>query len=71
MDDAGIDLPFPTRVIVKNAHDIPEAQERDDKRFKAEQENRDKSSRSEHKEVQPAWEVQEDKSSAGNSTKEK
>lgn len=31
MDEAGIDLPFPTHVQVRDAHDIKEAQERKDK----------------------------------------
>jgi small-conductance mechanosensitive channel len=31
MDEAGIDLPFPTHVQVRDAHDIKEAQERRDK----------------------------------------
>ncbi|MGB3590706.1 MAG: mechanosensitive ion channel family protein [Nonlabens sp.] len=30
MDDAGIDLPFPTRVQIRDAHDIEEAQKRAD-----------------------------------------
>jgi small-conductance mechanosensitive channel len=32
MDDAGIDLPFPTMVEVQNAHDINEAQKREDRK---------------------------------------
>lgn len=31
MDDAGIDLPFPTQVEIKNAHDLKEAREDDQK----------------------------------------
>ncbi len=31
MDDAGIDLPFPTQVEVQNAHDLKEAREDKDK----------------------------------------
>lgn len=33
MDDAGIDLPFPTQVEVQNAHDLKEAREDLDKKF--------------------------------------
>ena len=32
MDDAGIDLPFPTMVEVKDAHDLKEAQSRADRK---------------------------------------
>lgn len=34
MDAAGIDLPFPTNIEVKDAHNIQEAQEREDKKAK-------------------------------------
>jgi len=32
MDDAGIDLPFPTKVEVRDAHDVKEAQKRSDRK---------------------------------------
>lgn len=38
MDEAGIDLPFPTQVQVRDAHDVKEAQERKDNRKSKDQE---------------------------------
>lgn len=36
MDDAGIDMPFPTQVEVQNAHDLKEAREDMEKKFNSE-----------------------------------